>query len=134
QRGGRAAPQPELVLLAPGGEPARAPLDDEGGELVPVYLEEHHVDVSEAAVGDPHLSAVDQVMRSVFREASHRLRTEGIRTAAGFAQRVSRHLPAGGKVRQVSRLLRGRPEEGDGQRADAGVRAERGCPGTVACL
>src|SRR5207248_9008646 len=83
QRGGRAAPQPELVLLAPGGEPARAPLDDEGGELVPVYLEEHHVDVSEAAVGDPHLSAVDQVMRSVFREASHRLRTEGIRTAAG---------------------------------------------------
>src|SRR5207253_6445071 len=112
----------ELVLLAAGGEPGRAALDDEGGELVPVYLEEHHVDIGEAAVGDPHLSAVDQVMRSVFREASHRLRTEGIRAAAGLAQRVRRHLPAGGQVRQVSRLLRGRPEEGDGQRTDAGVR------------
>ena len=131
---GRAAAQPQLVLFAAGGEAHRSALDDQGGELVSVHLEEDHVDVGEAAVGDPHLPAVDDVVPAVLAQARDGLRAQRVRTAPRLGKRVRRYLAAGGQVGEVLRLLLRGPEEGDGQGADADVGAEGGCPRAVAGL
>ena len=84
QRRRRAAADPELVLLAALREAGHAALDDHRGELVPVDLEEDDVHVGEAAVRDPHLPAVHDVMAAVGRQPRDRPRAERIGAAARF--------------------------------------------------
>jgi hypothetical protein len=98
ERRGRAAADAELVLLAPLGEAGRAALDDQGRELVAVDLEEDDIHVGEAAVRDPHLSAVDHVMLAVRGEAGHGLRPQRVGAASRLAERVGGDLPARGEA------------------------------------
>src|SRR5207244_3554821 len=81
ERRRRAAADAELVLLAALGEAGRAALDDERREMGAVDLEEHDEDVGEAAVRDPHLAAVDDVVPLVRREARASPGAERVRPA-----------------------------------------------------
>jgi len=119
---------------APLGEPGRAPLDDHRGELGAVDLEEDDVDVGEAAVGDPHLAAVHDVVLAVRGEPGDGLRAQRVGSAARLGQGVSGHLAAAGQVREVLRLLLRGAEEHDRQRPDPGVGAEGRRPRAVGAL
>ena len=68
QRAGGGAADAELVLFLADGEAGRAALDQEGGEILASRrsdLGEDGEEVGEAAVGDPHLLAVEDVVRAV---------------------------------------------------------------------
>ena len=58
QRRRRGAEQPELVLFLAGRDAGEGALDDESREVLAIDLGKHDEDVGEAAVGDPHLLAV----------------------------------------------------------------------------
>ena len=64
QRGRRRSVEAELVLVA-AADHAHAALDEERGELLAVDLREDGEQIGEAAVGDPHLLAVEQVVPAV---------------------------------------------------------------------
>ena len=80
QRAGGRAANAELVLLRAHGKARRVALDQEGGELFAVDLGEDREQIGKAAVGDPHLLAVQDVVLSVgestarVRSSSHRSR------------------------------------------------------------
>jgi hypothetical protein len=71
QRRGARTLDTHLVLFSAGRQ-ARLSLDDEGAELVAVDLRKHDEDVGEAAVGDPHLLAVENVLRAVVAQTRGR--------------------------------------------------------------
>ena len=77
--------QPHLVLFLPGGHAGKLALDDEGGEVLAVHLGEHDEDVGEAAVGDPHLLAVEHEA-AVRLARGPRLRAQGIGAGPRLAQ------------------------------------------------
>ena len=66
----RRAVQAHLVLFLAGADAGKRALDDERGELLAVDLREDDEQVGEAAVGDPHLLAVEHA--SCRRAASSR--------------------------------------------------------------
>ena len=55
----RRAVQAHLVFLIARADAGERALDDEGGEVFSIHFREDDVDVGEAAVGDPHLLAVE---------------------------------------------------------------------------
>ena len=57
-RGRRRAVQAHLVLFLPAPDARKRPFDDERREQLAVHFREHDEEVGEAAVGDPHLLAV----------------------------------------------------------------------------
>jgi len=59
---GRASVDAHLALFGAGLDAVEGALDEEGGELLPVDLGEDGVDVGPAAVRDPHLLAVEDVV------------------------------------------------------------------------
>ena len=116
---------PSLCSSAPDREPGRAALDDEGRELLAVDLGEDREHVGEAAVGDPHLLAVEDVVLAVRREHRARAAVHGVGSRRRFRQRVGADPFAGRQLRQILLLLRLGAVPDDRQRADADVRAER---------
>ena len=93
-------------------------------------LGKEHVNAGLSSVGDPHLLAVEQVVRAVvaeLRSASHR---RGVGAGAGFAEGVSTHL-AGGETWEVSVFLFLGPVQVDGHRTQAHVNAEHHGKGRV---
>ena len=62
QRAGRRAANSQLVLLGAHGQPRRVALDQKCGELFAVDLGKDGVEAGDAAVGDPHLLAVERVV------------------------------------------------------------------------
>ena len=54
-----------LVFFISGLESWKGAFDDEGGEFFTVYLRKHKVNVGEAAIGDPHLLSVEDIVRSL---------------------------------------------------------------------
>ena len=96
----RRAVQAHLVLFLAARHAAERALDDEGGEVLAVDLGEDDEDVGEAAVGDPHLLAVqDEAAVGLSRRA--RLRAERVGAGARFAEAVGADDLAGHQPRQV---------------------------------
>ena len=83
----RRAVQAHLVFFLAAGDAAERALDDERGELLAVHFREDDEHVGEAAVGDPHLLAV-QHEAAVGLPCGARLRAQRVRAGTGFAQRV----------------------------------------------
>ena len=92
------------MLFLAGADAREAALDDEGGELLAVDLGEDDEDVGEAAVGDPHLLAV-QDEAAVRLPRRPRARAERVGPGAGLAERVGADDLAGHEPRQVLLLL-----------------------------
>ncbi len=93
-------------------------------KLLAVDLGEHDVDVGKAAVGRPHLFAV-QEPRSVSLPNGARPRAQRIRAGPGFAQTVRADDFRRHDARQIALLLLRRAEAQDRNDREAGLRAER---------
>ena len=82
---------------------AHAALDDERGELLAVDLGEDGEDVGEAAVGDPRLLAVEDVVLAVRGQPRGRLGRErvgaGVRLGQARRRRSARALASRGRYR-----------------------------------
>src|SRR5262249_45488722 len=118
QRRRRRPVQPHLVLFAARLH-AERPLDDEGGELIAVSLREDDEYVGEAAVGDPHLLAIQHPAAvALLRRA--RARGERIGARARFAERIGADGLARDETRQVFLFLIVSAEQYD--RDDAEIR------------
>ena len=74
---------PIFFSSAPGVTPGQAALHQERGELLAADFGEHREQVRRAAVGDPHLLAVEDVVRAV-----------GAQVGAGLARPARRNRPA----------------------------------------
>ena len=74
QRAGGRSANAELVLFLADRKARRVALDQEGGELLAIDLGEDGEQVGEAAVGDPHLLAVEHVVLCRPRESTARVR------------------------------------------------------------
>ena len=122
-RRGRRAEQAHLVLLGAARHALERPLDDERGELLAVDLREDDVDIGETAVRDPHLLAVQQEA-AVRLACRARLRAEGVRPRARFAQAVRADGFAAHEPRQVAPLLGLGPEGADRHDDEPGLRSE----------
>src|ERR1019366_125543 len=84
QRAGGRSTDAELVFLRADRETRRITLDQEGGELLAIHLAEYREQVGEAAVGDPHFFAVEDVVPAVGREYRPRAAVHGIAGGGGF--------------------------------------------------
>ena len=125
QRAGGRSADAELVLLRAHREAGRVALDEERGELLAVDLGEDREHVGEAAVGDPHLFAVQDVVLAVGRKHRARAAVHGVGSRRRFRERIGADPFAGRQLGQILLLLRLGAVPDDGQRADADVRAER---------
>src|SRR6266700_2458210 len=85
----------------------------------------HDVDIREAAVGDPHFLAVQDVVRALFVQFGARQRVLRIRACLRLGKAVRADPLAGGELRQILFLLRFRAKVHNRQRADASVRSVR---------
>src|SRR6266852_6104410 len=65
-RSRRASVDAHLVLFVAGLESGKSALDDEGREFFSVDLRKHNVNIGEAAVSDPHLLPIEDVVRAFF--------------------------------------------------------------------
>ena len=108
----------------PAHHPHRA-LDEERGELLAVDLGEDGEQIGEAAVRDPHLLAVEQIVPAVVAEHGGGLRGERVRPRLRLGERVGADHLAARQPRQIFRLLRLVAEVDGRQRADRRVRANR---------
>ena len=111
-----------MLFLAARDAGKRA-LDDEGGEVLAVDLGEDDEDVGEAAVGDPHLLAV-QHEAAVRLSRGRRLCAERVRSGSRLAEAVRADDFAGHQLRQIFALLRIRAEERQRQDREIRLRAE----------
>ena len=85
QRAGGGAVNAQLVLFRADSEAGGVALDKEGGELFsPSHLGEDGVEVGDAAVGDPHLLAVEHVVGAVGRKRGAGTDVHGVGAGAGF--------------------------------------------------
>ncbi len=124
QRRGRVAVEPELDFVAAADDPHRA-LDQEAGKLLAVDLREQREQIGELPVGDPHLLAVEQVMTAIGGEGRGGARRKRVGSRLRLGERVRRDQLAAGEPAEITRLLLGRSEIDERQRADRRVRAER---------
>ncbi len=113
-RRGGAAVQTHLFFFGAGREAGVAALDDEAGEFFAVDFGEDDVDVGKAAVGDPHLLAVEHPVLAIGRE--HGARAGSLRVGAGLrlGEAIGGQPFAGGKLRKIFLLLLFGAEINDG--------------------
>ena len=100
-------------------------LHDERSKLFAIDLRKHNVNIGEAAVGDPHLLSVENVMRSFriqFRAGQRVLR---VRPRLGLGKAVRADPLAGGQLRQILFLLRFCAEVHDRQCPNSRMRTVR---------
>ncbi len=124
QRRRRRSVETEFDFVAAAGD-AHAALDEEGGEFVAVNFRENREEIGEAAVGDPHLRAVQQVVTAVGCERRGGPRSERVGSGLRLGERVRANQLAAGEPRQIARFLLVVPEVHQRQRADRRMRAER---------
>ena len=115
---------PSLCSSATDREARRIALDEEGRELLPFRLRENNEEIGEAAVGDPHLLAVEHVVPAIFGEHGAGAAIQGVRTRRGLRECVSSNPLARRQFRKVFLLLCLRAIPHDGECADADVGAE----------
>ena len=120
-RSRRTAPDPHLVLFRAGPDSRHAAFHKEGAELLPVDLGENRVEMRPAAVGNPHLLAIEDVVLAVRRQLSAGAGRQRVASGVSFAQAVSRDSLPANHARQVSLLLLMRAKENQRQRPDAGM-------------
>src|SRR5437763_172993 len=82
------------------------------------------VNIGKAAVGDPHLLAVEVPLFAIRREHGLGAGIHGVRGRGGFRERIGGDPFASGQLRQVFGLLLRGAEIHDRQGADAGVSAK----------
>ena len=128
RRGGSVEPELPFVGAA---LHAHAAFDDEGGELLAVDLGEDREEVGEAAVGDPGLLAVEEVVRAVRRQPRGGPCRQRIRARLRLGERVGADQLAAAEPGQILRLLLGRSEVDDRQGANRRVRAQRSAEGRI---
>src|ERR1039458_4784117 len=85
--GGRAA-DAQLMLFGANRETRRLAFDQEGRKLLAIHLGEYREQIGEAAVGDPHLLAVEDVVLPVGRKHRPRAAVHGIAGGGGFRERI----------------------------------------------
>ncbi len=124
----RASVQTEFLLFVAGHQP-RSPLDDEGGEFVPVHFGEDDEDIGEAAVRDPHLLPFENISAAVFCKRGLRFRCQSIRARSGFGQAIGGDPLTCGQFRQIFFPLFRCPEVDDRQRSDRRVSSKAGAEG-----
>ena len=132
QRAGRAAADPELVLLGPDGEPGRAALDEEGGELLAVDLGEDGEEVGEARVRDVELRTGELPALAVGRLDRLGLGRQRVRARAGLGQRVGGDHLARGELGEILLPLLVGAEVHERHRPDPDVGAEADRVGALA--
>ena len=128
QRRRRGSVQTELVLFFSAADSRERALDDERGEMfsgIVDDLREDDEEIREAAVGNPHLLAV-QHEAAVGLPLRSGFRAEGVGSRTRFAERVRADELAGQEPRQVFLFLRLRAEEDERQNCEVGLSAERG--------
>jgi hypothetical protein len=125
QRVGVGAAHAELVEVLALGKALEALLDDEGGHALRaglgVGLGVDDEGVGVAAVGDPHLRAVQHV--AVALQVGAQLHRHHVGTGAGLRHRQRADVLAGDQLRQVFRLLRGAAVPADLVHAQVGMGA-----------
>src|SRR3989454_2146384 len=119
--------QPELLDLAPVGEPGHALLHHEGRDAALPLLGRgrghHHVDVPDRALRDEHLGAVQHPRVAVAGGA--RAQRGRIAARAGLRQAPGAQPLAARHARQVAAAERLAPEGVDVARGEAGVARDR---------
>src|SRR5215471_18083413 len=93
-----------LVLFVSARHAGKRPLDDERTEMFPVDLGEDDVEVGEAAIGDPHLLAV-QDEAAVGRARRSSTGSERVRARSRLAQTIRADQLARHQSREVLPLL-----------------------------
>ena len=121
---GRRPIQAELPFVRPAHHTHR-PLDQEGRESFAVDFREDGEQISQAAVGDPGLLAVEHVVPAVGREPGARARGEGVGPGLRLGKRVGADQVCAPQPGKISSLLLVGAEVDDRQRADGGMRAKR---------
>ncbi len=124
QRAGGRAANSQLVFFRAHGQPRRAALDQKRGELFAVDFGEDRVQPRDAAVGDPLLFAVENVVRAIGRKRRAGADVHGVGAGAGLGQSIGADPLAGGELGQVALLLFLGPVPDQRQRGDADVRAK----------
>ena len=102
QRRRRRAVQPHLVLFLADRDAGEGALDDERGERLAVDLGEDDEQVGEAAVGDPHLLAVEREAAVGAAASRACLRAERVRARSRLAEAVGADHLAADEPRQVA--------------------------------
>ncbi len=123
---------PIFFSSAPFDNARGAALDEKGGELFAIDLREDRVEIGFAAVGDPHLLAVEDVVGAIRRKVGAGFGGEGIGPGLRLAEAIGADDFGARELRQVLFFLRVGAEEQERQRGDAGVRAVPSAEGAVA--
>src|ERR1700735_5281802 len=80
----RAAVNAHLVFFVAGLPAGKRALDDERGELLAIDFREDHVEIGKAAVRDPHLLTVENVVRAFFVQFGASERILSVRSCLWF--------------------------------------------------
>ncbi len=131
RRGGTAL-DPHLIFVSAIREPRERALDQKCGELFAVDFGEYREDAGLAAVGDPHLLAVENVMRAIGRQIGASFGRKRVRSGLRFAEAVRGNHFAAGNPGQVFLLLRLRSEEQKRESPDARMSAMPAAEGAIA--
>ncbi len=111
---------------------AEGALHQEGGELLVAHLGEDREQIGCSAIGDPHLLAVEDVVRAIRRKVGAGARGQGVGAGMWLGKGVGRQHLDVGELRQILALLLLVAEEEQRQRADTHVRGLPAGPGGVA--
>ena len=120
-----------LVLFLARRESRKGSLHDEGCEFLPVHFGKDHVNVGDAAVGNPHLGATQEIVLSARIECGPSLAVQGVGRRRCLAQAVGAHPLGAREFGQILRLLLFRAKKRDGEDPDAGLRPDGGGPSAV---
>src|SRR5579862_7056132 len=91
QRSGGGPPNTHLVFFRPWGDSREIALHNKRRKLFTVDPGKHDVDVRDAAVGNPHLGAVQSVMLSIRIQCSPGFAMQRVRSGSGLAQTIGPH-------------------------------------------
>src|SRR5205823_4670300 len=97
---------------------AKAALDEKSRELLAAYFGEHREQIGRAAVGDPHLLAIQDVVCAVWRQIGPSAGSQRVGTGMRLGQRIGGQHFHIRELGQVLALLLFVAEEQQWQSAD----------------
>src|SRR5581483_7470194 len=100
-RGGGTAANTHLLFFVAGIDAGKGALNQKGTKLLAADFGEHRVHAGLAAVGDPHLLPVEDVMGPVFGEVGAGFGGEGIGSGLRLGKAVSAHQFGAGKLAEI---------------------------------
>jgi hypothetical protein len=106
-------------------------LDQKGRELLAADFREDGVQISSAAVGDPHLLAIEDVVFAVRTQIGAGLGGQGVGAGLRFAEAIGRDHLGACELGEIALLLLFSSKKQQGQRTDTGVSAMPGGIGAV---